>query len=83
VIITDSLSMGGIQARMTVPEAAVAALEAGNDLMLLSNGDPAYEAQAVDAMRAAVAAGRVSPAAVRASAERVIALRTRYAITGG
>jgi beta-N-acetylhexosaminidase len=83
VIITDSLSMGGIQARMTVPEAAVAALEAGNDLMLLSNGDPAYEAQAVDAMRAAVAAGRVSPAAVRASAERVIALRTRYAIAGG
>jgi beta-N-acetylhexosaminidase len=83
VIITDSLSMGGIQARMTVPEAAVAALEAGNDLMLLSNGDPAYEAQAIDAMRAAVTAGRVSPAAVRASAERVIALRTRYAITGG
>jgi beta-N-acetylhexosaminidase len=82
VIITDSLSMGGIQARMTVPEAAVAALAAGNDLMLLSNGDPGYEAQAVEAMRAAVAAGRVSPAAVRASAERVIALRKRYAVIG-
>jgi beta-N-acetylhexosaminidase len=82
VIITDSLSMGGIQARMTVPEAAVAALAAGNDLMLLSNGDPGYEAQAVEAMRAAVDAGRVSPAAVRASAERVIALRKRYAVIG-
>ncbi len=54
VIITDSLSMGGIQARMTVPQAAALALEAGNDLMLLSNGDPAYEARAVDAMRDAV-----------------------------
>jgi beta-N-acetylhexosaminidase len=83
VIITDSLSMGGIQARMTVPEAAVAALEAGNDLMLLSNGDPAYEAQAVEAMRGAVDAGRVSTAAVRASAERVVALRKRYPVIGG
>ncbi|HEY2705650.1 MAG TPA: glycoside hydrolase family 3 N-terminal domain-containing protein [Candidatus Dormibacteraeota bacterium] len=83
VIITDSLSMGGIQARMTLPEAAVAALEAGNDLMLLSNGDPAFEAQAVDAMRAAIVAGRVSPAAVRASAERVVTLRKRYPVIGG
>jgi beta-N-acetylhexosaminidase len=83
VIITDSLSMGGIQARMTVPEAAVAALEAGNDLMLLSNGDPAYEAQAVEAMRDAVVAGRVSTAAIRASAERVVALRKRYPVIGG
>jgi beta-N-acetylhexosaminidase len=83
VIITDSLSMGGIQARMTVPEAAVAALEAGNDLMLLSNGDPAYEAQAVEAMRGAVDAGRVSTAAVRASADRVVALRKRYPVIGG
>jgi beta-N-acetylhexosaminidase len=83
VIITDSLSMGGVQARMTVPEAAVAALEAGNDLMLLSNGDPAYEAQAVEAMRGAVAAGRVSTAAVRASADRVVALRKRYPVIGG
>jgi beta-N-acetylhexosaminidase len=83
VIITDSLSMGGIQARMTVPAAAVAALEAGNDLMLLSNGDPAYEARAVEAMRAAVEDGRVSLDAVRASAARVIALRRRYPVLEG
>jgi beta-N-acetylhexosaminidase len=83
VIVTDSLSMGGIQARMSLPEAAVAALEAGNDLMLLGNGDPAYEARAVDAMRAAVAGGRVSIDAVRASAARVLALRRRYPVIGG
>jgi hypothetical protein len=51
--------------------------------MLLSNGDPAYEAQAVEAMRGAVTAGRVSTAAVRASAERVVALRKRYPVIGG
>lgn len=87
VIITDSLSMGGIQARMSVPQAAVEALEAGNDLMLLSNGDPSYEARAVEAMRAAIEDGHVSLAAVRASAERVLALRRRYpvidAVPGG
>lgn len=81
VIITDSLSMGGIQARMTVPQAAALALEAGNDLMLLSNNDPAFEARAVDAMRDAVTSGRVSLAQVRASAARVIALRNRYPFT--
>ena len=83
VIITDSLSMGGIQARMTVPAAAVAALEAGNDLMLLSNGDPDYEARAIDAMRAAVTGGRVPIAQVRASAARVIALMRRHPVSGG
>jgi beta-N-acetylhexosaminidase len=83
VIITDSLSMGGIQVRMTLPQAAVAALSAGNDLMLLSNSDPGYEAQAVDAMRAAVMDGRVSAAQVRASAARVIELQRRYPVIGG
>jgi beta-N-acetylhexosaminidase len=83
VIITDSLSMGGIRARMSLPEAAVAALVAGNDLMLLSNGDPSYEERAIDAMRAAVTDGRVSADALRASAQRVIALRQRYPAIGG
>jgi beta-N-acetylhexosaminidase len=83
VIITDSLSMGGIQARMTLPQAAVAALQAGNDLILLSNGDPSYEARAIDAMRAAVDEGRVPLRALRASAERVVALRRRFAVIGG
>src|SRR5437667_12210694 len=40
VIVTDSLSMGGIGARWPLPEAAVMALAAGNDMLLLGNGDP-------------------------------------------
>jgi beta-N-acetylhexosaminidase len=83
VIVTDSLSMGGIQARTPLPEAAVDSLAAGNDLILLANGDPALEERAIDTMRAAVTDGRVSADALRASAQRVIALRQRYPAIGG
>ena len=78
VIMTDSLSMGGIGALWSLPDAAVLAVAAGNDLVLLSNGDPGYEADAMAAVRAAVLSGRLSRAAVHASAIRVNALRDRF-----
>ncbi len=78
VIITDSLSMGGIGVRWSLPDAAILAVAAGNDLLLLSNGDPGYEADAMAAVRAAVVSGRLDRAALHASAMRVNALRDRY-----
>src|SRR2546430_13654313 len=39
VIVTDSLSMGGIGAHWPLPEAAVMALAAGHDMLLLGNGE--------------------------------------------
>jgi beta-N-acetylhexosaminidase len=78
VIMTDSLSMGGIGAKWPLPEAAVLALAAGNDMLLLGNGDPAYEASAVAAVRAAVLSGRLDRARVHESALRVNALRDRW-----
>jgi len=78
VILTDSLSMGGIGARYSLPEAAVAAVAAGNDMVLLGNGDPGYEAQAMAAVRAAVISGRLSRAALHDSAMRVNQLRDRW-----
>jgi beta-N-acetylhexosaminidase len=78
VIMTDSLSMGGIGVRWSLPEAAVLAVAAGNDLLLLSNGDPVYEADAIAAVRAAVLSGRLDRAALHASAMRVNALRDRF-----
>ena len=78
VIVTDSLSMGGIGVRWSLPDAAVLAVAAGNDLVLLSNGDPGYEADAIAAVRAAVLAGRLDRAAVHSSALRVNALRDRF-----
>lgn len=78
VIMSDSLSMGGITARWSLQEAAVMALAAGNDMLLLGNGDPAYEAAAVAAVRAAVLSGRLDRARLHESALRVNALRDRW-----
>jgi beta-N-acetylhexosaminidase len=78
VIMTDSLSMGGILARWSLPEAAVMALAAGNDMLLLGNGDPNYEAAAVSAVRAAVLSGRLDRTKLHESAKRVNALRDRW-----
>jgi len=78
VIVTDSLSMGGIGAHWSLPQAAVMALAAGNDFVMLGNGDPSYEAQAIAAVRAAVLSGRLSWAKLHESAMRVNALRDRW-----
>ena len=78
VIVTDSLALGGLQAIAPMPTLIVRAAEAGNDLMLLSDSDTSLEDRSVAALQAAVASGAVSTEQVRASAARVIALRTRY-----
>ena len=78
VIISDSVSMGGIGARWPLPEATVMALAAGNDLVLLANGDPSYEMEALAAVRAAVLSGRLDRAKLHASAVRVNQMRDRW-----
>ena len=78
VVMSDSLSMYGIGQRWTLQQAAVMALAAGNDMLLLGNGDPSYEASAIAAVRAAVVSGRLSWAQIHASALRVNALRDRW-----
>jgi beta-N-acetylhexosaminidase len=78
VIMTDSLSMWGIGSRWPLPEAAVMALAAGNDMLLLGNGDPNYEADAVSAVRAAALSGRLDRTKLHESAMRVNAMRDRW-----
>lgn len=78
VIMTDSLSMGGVLARWSLPEAAVLSLAAGNDMVLLGNGDPSLEAEAVAAVRSAVLSGRLDRTQLHESAVRVNALRDRW-----
>ena len=78
VIMSDSLSMGGITERWPLPQAAVMALAAGNDMLLLGNPDPAYEAAAIETVRAAVLSGRLDRTRLHESALRVNALRDRW-----
>ncbi|HZQ49887.1 MAG TPA: glycoside hydrolase family 3 N-terminal domain-containing protein [Candidatus Dormibacteraeota bacterium] len=78
VVMTDSLSMGGIGAKWSLPQAAILSLAAGNDMILLSNGSPSYEASAILAVKKAVISGRLSWVQIHASAQRVNALRDRW-----
>jgi beta-N-acetylhexosaminidase len=78
VIATDSLSMGGIGVRYSLPRAAVLALAAGNDLLLLGSGDPVNEAATMAAVRAAVLSGRIDRNKLHESAMRVNAMRDRW-----
>ena len=78
VIVTDGLGMGGITTLYSLPDATVAAVRAGNDLVLLNSADAAYQASAIDAVKQQVRAGVISMDEVQASAARVIALRARW-----
>jgi len=66
LIVTDALVMEAIAGRYGAGEAAVLALEAGADLVLM----PADARGALAAIEAAVAAGRLSESQLRRSAER-------------
>jgi beta-N-acetylhexosaminidase len=80
VIVTDSLSMWGIGQKWSLASAAVMALSAGNDMILLGNGDPYEEHAAVAAVRAAVLDGRLDRTRLHESAMRVNALRDRWGV---
>lgn len=80
VIVTDGLGMGGITALYSLPDATVAAVRAGNDLVLLNSGDAGYETSAIAAVKQQVLNGSISMDQIQASAARVIALRSRWPI---
>jgi beta-N-acetylhexosaminidase len=78
VIVTDGLGMGGITTLYGLPDATVAAVRAGNDLVLLNSADAAYQASAIESVKQQVRAGVIPMEQVQASAARVIALRARW-----
>jgi beta-N-acetylhexosaminidase len=68
LIYTDSMQMAGVTAMYSAGEAAVRAVEAGNDVVLHSPDEGA----ALDALVAAVQSGRIQAAQVDASVERIL-----------
>ena len=68
LVVTDGLDMGGITASRDPGEAAVQALEAGVDLLLLTRAEP----EAHRAIVAAVREGRISEARIDQSVARVL-----------
>ena len=79
VSITDSLSMGAVTAGRTPAEAAVEALEAGQDLVLM----PADFESALQGVLDAVSSGRIGEGRIEESLRRVIALKLSLARSGG
>ena len=72
LVVTDSFDMGGLAAHFDPGEAAVRAIEAGNDQVLYSADTDA----AIAAVRVAVRSGRIS---IDAALERVMAAKRRVA----
>lgn len=77
LIVTDALVMGAIANRYGANEAAVLAIAAGADIVLM----PADPPGALQAICAAVEAGRISPEQIRVSLERVWQAKTK--VLGG
>ena len=74
VVITDALEMAGATRLGSHGEVAVRAIEAGVDLLLYSKLEPGPE-EALEALRAALASGRLAPERVEVSLTRIRALR--------
>ena len=68
LVVTDGLNMRGLTAHVGPGEAAVQAVEAGADLLLLSDDEPAARA----ALREAVRSGRIAEERVDASVLRIL-----------
>jgi beta-N-acetylhexosaminidase len=81
VVVSDDLRMGAIEQHYGLDEAAVLAVAAGVDVLLIAD-DPLPDGRsaarvAVDALRRALEDGRLAPEVVGAALARVDALRAR------
>lgn len=71
VILADDLAMKAITESMPVPEAAVAALAAGNDALIILERDPALIQSVCEAIAAAVESGALDREQITASMRRL------------
>jgi beta-N-acetylhexosaminidase len=79
VIITDALNMEGATRGGTVAQAAVEAVGAGEDMLLLS-ADPQEQVDAYKAIEKAVKSGQISREQINQSVERILRLKEQYRI---
>ena len=80
VVCTDDLTMGAVSNTYGMGEAAVLAVEAGCDLLLVCHGaDNLTEAR--DALLEAADSGRISPERLDESVKRILSLKAGYGLT--
>jgi beta-N-acetylhexosaminidase len=81
VVVTDDLAMAGATGGGSPARAAVEAVEAGADLLIVSS-PPQQQADAYDAVVAAVESGEISRAQIRESLGRVLRVKEKYHLHG-
>lgn len=82
VVITDDLDMRGVRQNADFEERVVGAVAAGNDILLITNGNgyqPDLPERVAEVIRTAIAEGRLSEARIRQSYERIMALKDELA----
>ncbi|HEY7356501.1 MAG TPA: glycoside hydrolase family 3 N-terminal domain-containing protein [Ktedonobacterales bacterium] len=79
VVITDSLYMDAISARWSIPDAGVLAIEAGAD-MISGLYDPQIVQQTKDALKDALARGKLTRQRIDVSVQRILTLKIRMGL---
>jgi beta-N-acetylhexosaminidase len=81
VVVTDDLAMAGATGGGSVADAAVSAVEAGADLLIVSSA-PQEQADAYDAVVEAARSGEISKSRIRESVGRILAVKEKYDLRG-
>jgi beta-N-acetylhexosaminidase len=81
VIVTDDLAMAGAKGGGTPAEAAVQAVQAGADLLIVSSR-PQQQADAYDAVVDAVESGEIPRSRIAKSVGRLLTVKERYHLGG-
>ncbi len=76
ITVTDGMEMGGVTEVAWTGEAAIRAIEAGNDMILL----PLHPPGTIDAIERAVLGGRISRERIAESAQRILDLKARLGL---
>jgi beta-N-acetylhexosaminidase len=79
VVITDGLYMGGISARWTLSQAAVLAIQAGNDL-IEGPFTPVQVASVIAALKQSIQEGQLTTRRIDQSVQRILLMKMQYGI---
>lgn len=79
VVATDAIWMAGLTEHFSIPEASVLAVVAGDDI-IEGAANAAMSQQIINALRGAVASGRISKARIDQSVRRILRLKLRYGL---
>lgn len=77
LVISDDLRMGAIKDRYPIEVSVVQAVNAGVDVLLVTDN---YERRVMDALVSAVQAGRVSPQTIDEAFQRIVEIKAKYGI---